>query len=118
MVKRDELVKWLKENCGRINGGYISAYKNEYEMMHLIDSQYMDLEFEYAGVGQSAIRFLARDGYPASYTLDYDDVLRATEIIENENYVCKCKYVMLIKLRHKRIMKMYFDLKEELDERN
>lgn len=102
-MKKDELIKWLNENKNNFNGGYIKAYENEYVMKTFIDSQYMDLEFEFVGVNSNSIRFLAPDGFPASYTLDFKDILNSTGVQIYDGYFIKCKYFIQIKLRGKRI---------------
>jgi hypothetical protein len=112
-MKKEEIISWLQENSEKIDGGYIAAYRNSYEMTHYMDSQFMDLEYESVGSSEKAIRFHAQGDYPASYTLDYSDIIKSTNVKENDGYACKSKYVVLITLKRKNIFIMYFDLKGE-----
>jgi len=109
-MKKEEIIDWLKKNEKRFNGGYIVAYRNKYEMIHYIDSQFMDLEFGYFNASDNGLGFLAPDGFPASYALDYSDIIKSTKVEENHNYKCKCKYVIRFYLKRRNVFVMYFDL--------
>lgn len=111
-MEKEELITWFKENKERVTDGYIAAYRNKYEMLHIIDSQFMDLQFGHIGVSDEGFRFLASDRFPASYSLDLKDIVNSTKIVENDNCLCFCKYRVTINLKRRNIFVLYFNLKE------